>query len=192
MVGQGLLDEFSYEGLKFSGIGFEVGGVASDRLESELAAGIRVDYGSFAPGVRVMFGLSYFKGDFDADEIAQFERSLRRVVIDPTNDFTIGVGNISWSNLELDLDLLYEFSRGARIMTYGGLGLGVHLRNGSGLAVDNTFVEDALDTVAAGFNVLFGGEVSLFSSVSSYVDVRLGLTSELNMASVRAGLMLRP
>ena len=72
LVGQGALDEFSYDGLGFSGFGIELGGVASDRLESKLAAGIRVDYGNFSPQVRMVFGLSYFKSDFDVDQIAQF------------------------------------------------------------------------------------------------------------------------
>jgi hypothetical protein len=192
LVGQGALDEFSYDGLRFSGFGIEMGGVVSDRLESQLVGGIRVDYGNFSPKVRMVFGLSYFKGDFEADEIAKFERSLRRVVIDPTNDFSITVGAISLSNIEADLDLLYEFSKSPRFMTYGGVGLGVHIRNGAGAAIDGTFVEDALDTFAAGFNLILGGEVGLFSNVSVYTDARLGLSGELNMASVRAGFMVRP
>jgi len=102
LAGQGPLDGFSYDGLEFSGFGVELGGVTSDRLESGVVAGIRVDYGYFAPRVRMVFGLSYFKEDFDRDEIVQFESSLRRVVIDPTNDFVIVVGDISLSNIQAD------------------------------------------------------------------------------------------
>lgn len=192
LAGQGPLDGFSYDGLEFSGFGIELGGVTSDRLESGVVAGIRVDYGYFAPRVRMVFGLSYFKEDFDRDEIVQFERSLRRVVIDPTNDFVIVVGDISLSNIQADIDLLYEFSKGPSLMTYGGVGLAVHIRNGAGPAIDGTFVEDVLDTFAAGFNLVLGGELSVLTGLSSYADVRLGLSGELNMASFRIGLMFRP
>ena len=187
---QGFLDQFSYAGLRLSGIGVEMGGVVSDRLTSAASPALRVDYGMIAPHVRVLLGASYFKGNFNASEIAKFTQSLRALVSDPTNDFTINVGQISWSDLETDLDLQYLFPNGP-VETYMGLGLGVHIRNGSGTAVNGTFVEDALDTIVAGLNLSAGAIVPVVPALAVTLDLRGSLTSELRSASARAGLMLR-
>ncbi len=187
---QGFLDQFSYAGLRLAGVGVEMGGVVSDRLTSAPSPAVRVDYGMIAPHVRVLLGASYFKGNFNASEIAKFTQRLRALVSDPTNDFTINVGQISWSDLETDLDLQYLFPNGP-VETYMGLGLGVHLRNGTGTAINGTFVEDALDTIVAGLNLSAGLIVPVVPSLALTAELRGSLTSELRSASARAGLMLR-
>lgn len=187
---QGFFERFSYEGLRLSGLGVEMGGVVSDRLTAEPSPALRIDYGVLAPRLRLMFGASYFRGEFNQDEIAEFAQRLRRVVVDPTNDFSVNVGSITWSQLELDGDLQYLFPAG-RAETYLGLGVGVHVRDGDGTAIDGTFVEDALDTIAAGVNLSAGVEVGLASRLAVTLDLRGALTSELRIASGRGGLMYR-
>ena len=187
---QGFFEQFSYEGLRLAGLGVEMGGVVSDRLTAEPTLALRVDYGVLAPRLRVMFGASYFRAEFNPDEIARFEQRLRLVVLDPTGDFTINVRSITWSQLALDGDLQYLFPAD-RVQTYLGLGIGVHVRDGDGTAIDGTFVEDALDTIAAGINLSMGVEVALVSHLAATVDLRGALTSELRLASARGGLMYR-
>ncbi len=191
LAAQGLLEQFSYEGLRLSGIGFELGAIVSDRLTTEPTGALRIDYGYIAPKVRVLIGGSYFKGAFNSDEIARFEDQLRRVVIDPTLDFVIDVGTISWANFEGSLDLQYVFSPAARVIPYVGLGLGVHMRDADGTAIEDTFVEDALDTIAAGVTVSLGAEFVLSPAVRFTADVRGELTSELRTASLRGGFAYR-
>jgi hypothetical protein len=188
---QGFLEQFSYEGLGFSGIGFDIGPVGSDRLTTEVSGGVRVDYGMIAPRVRVMFGANYFKGELNQEEILRFERQLLQNVQDPTGDATVDVGRITWSNLEATLDLQYLFPSGPRFLTYIGLGIGAHVRNGSGTAIENTFVEDALDTIAASADLTLGMDFALSDNVLFTTDVRGTLSSELIMASARVGFMYR-
>lgn len=188
---QGFLEQFSYEGLGFSGIGFDIGPVGSDKLTTEVSGGVRVDYGMIAPRVRVMFGANYFKGELNQEEILQFERQLLQNVQDPTGDATVDVGRITWSNLEATLDLQYLFPSGPRFLTYIGLGIGAHVRNASGTAIENTFVEDALDTIAASADLTLGMDFALSDNVLFTTDVRGSLSSELIMASVRVGFMYR-
>ena len=191
LAAQGFLEQFSYEGLRLSGIGFEFGAVVSDRLTTEPTGALRIDYGYIAPKVRVLIGGSYFKGAFNSDEIARFEDQLRRVVIDPTLDFVIEVGTISWADFEGSLDLQYVFSPAARVIPYVGLGLGVHVRDADGTAIEDTIVEDALDTIAAGVTVSLGAEFVLSPAVRFTADVRGELTSELRTASLRGGFAYR-
>jgi len=191
LAAQGFLEQFSYEGLRFSGIGFEAGAVASDRLTRKVTGAVRVDYGRIAPRVRVLLGASYFKGEFKPTEISKFEQGLERVVQNQPPGFTIDVGTITWSDIETDLDLQYVLEAGRRVTNYVGIGFAVHFRNGTGTAIDDTFVEDALDTVDAGLNLSWGTAIELLPEVQFTVDLRGGLTSELRTASARAGLMYR-
>lgn len=191
LAAQGLLDQFSYEGLRFSGLGFEFGAIVSDRLTTEPTGAVRIDYGYIAPKVRVLIGGAYFKGAFDDGEIARFENRLRQVVTDPTGDFDIDVGTITWADFDGSLDLQYLFRPEARVIPYVGLGLGVHVRDGDGAAIEGTFVEDALDTIAAGATISLGAEFVLSPAVRFSADLRGELTSELRTVSVRGGLMYR-
>jgi hypothetical protein len=190
---QGFLEQFSYEGLRLSGIGVEFGAVASDRIERRPSGAVRVDYGMIAPKVRVVFGAAYFRGDFNDEEIRKFEARLRDVVVlgDPGGSFTVDVGRIALTDVEADLNLQYLFDNGPRLITYLGLGAGVHVRNGSGDAIDGTFVEDALDTVAAGLALSIGADFALARAFHLTLDLRGGLTSELRTASARGGFMYR-
>ncbi len=187
---QGILEQFSYEGLRLSGIGLEIGPQGSDRLISELSGAVRVDYGFIAPNFRVLLGAGYFKAAFEPEEIARFETRLRGVVNDPTGDFNIDVGGITWTVFTADLDLQYLF-RAGRVATYLGLGLGAHIRDGDGKAIEGTFVEDALDTIQAGLNLSAGGAVDVLPRVQLTLDLRAVVSSELRTASGRGGLMFR-
>ncbi len=190
VTAQSFLEQFSYEGLGFSGIGFDIGAVGSNRLTTEVSGGVWVDYGMIAPRVRVMFGANYFKGELNQEEILEFERQLRRNV-QATSAFLVDIGEIMWSNMEVTLDLQYVFPSGPRFLSYIGLGFGAHIRNGSGTAIENTFVEDALDTVAASADLSLGMEFAFSDHVNLTTNIRGAFSSELIMASARAGLMYR-
>jgi hypothetical protein len=188
---QGFLDEFSYEGVRFSGVGFAVGGTISNRLETAVTGAARADFGMIAPKVRVLLGISYFQADFKADEIAKFEQNLRDLVNDPTGDFDIEIGALTWSDLEAAIDLQYVAPISAGIAGFAGAGLGLHFRNGSGQAINGTFVEDALDGIDASLDLSLGGHVRLTQSFYFTIDLRGGLSTDLLTAAALAGFQYR-
>lgn len=191
LAAQGVLNQFSYDNLRFSGIQIDAGPLGSSELTGTIAAGLRIDYGMIAPHVRVLLGLSYFRSQFDNQARARFEERIRQFVIDPAGDDTIRVGRIFWSDLTADLDLQYAIPQGRGIMTYIGVGTSVHLRNGSGGFIKGTFVEDALDEVSAGFNMSVGAEFSLSRAWRFTVDGRGVVSSGLSTVSLRSGIMYR-
>ena len=171
LAAQRPLDRFSYDNLGFHGLWGEVGILTSDRLEGTISYGVRADLGQFAPRLRVLFGVSYFRSDFKSKDIAEFETALEDVVTDPTQDFSIDLGDIRWSDIAVELDLQYMLTpMTSRYLPYLGAGAGMHIRNGSGTAINGTFVEDALDMLGAGVSATAG------------VDVKLGRSFVLNMA----------
>jgi hypothetical protein len=188
---QGVLSQFSYDNLRLTGIQADLGPLGSSELTGAIAGGLRLDYGFIAPKVRVLLGLSYFRSEFDNEARTRFEQRIRQFVIDPAGDDTIRVGRIFWSDLTADLDLQYAIPQSRGIMTYIGLGASVHLRNGTGTAIKGTFVEDALDEIAAGANATIGAEFSLSRAWRFTMDARGVVSSGLSTASLRAGFMYR-
>src|SRR2546426_5423647 len=154
---QGFLSQFSYDNLKPSALQLDLGPVGGNNIRGTLTGGLRLDYGFIAPHLRVLLGLSYYKADFSSTARARFEQRLRSVVIDPSADDTIRLGRITWSDVTGDLDLQYVL-QGRAVTTYLGIGLGAHVRHGSGPAINGTFVQDALNSVTAGLNGTIGAE----------------------------------
>lgn len=188
---QGVLNQFSYDNLRLSGIQLDAGPLGSSELTGAVVAGLRLDYGMIAPRVRVLLGLSYFRSQFDTEARTRFEQRIRQFVIDPAGDDTIRVGRIYWSDITADLDLQYVIPQGRGVTSYIGAGASVHLRNGTGAAIKGTFVEDALDEVTAGFNVSIGTEFALSKAWRFTLDGRGVISSGLSTISLRSGIMYR-
>ena len=190
-VAQAVLEEFSYDSLRPSGLQLDLGPLASSDLEGGLTGGLRLDFGRIAPKVRVLVGVSYFRSDFDAAARGRFEQRIRDFVIDPSGDDTIRVGEVRMTAVTADLDLQYVIPQGRAIWTYLGLGVGVQFLNGSGPAIDGTFVEDGLDGVAASLNGTIGAEFAVARRWRLTLEARGALSSELSTVSLRGGVMYR-
>ncbi|HET7791290.1 MAG TPA: hypothetical protein VFK78_10900 [Gemmatimonadales bacterium] len=188
---QGVLDQFSYDNLRLSGIQLDAGPLGSNKLRGTLAGGVRVDYGAIAPGVRVLLGLSYYGGQFNRRALADFASRLRGVVNDPDSNFTIDVGAIKWWDLVGDIDLQYVLPQGHTAHAYIGIGAGLHLHHASGPAINGTFVQDALDGVSAALNGTVGVEFAIAPAWRITLDGRGVISSDMSLVSLRGGLMYR-
>ena len=187
---QGFLSRFSYDNLKPSALQLDLGPVGGNNIRGTLTGGVRLDYGLIAPRIRLLFGLSYFKADFSSAARARFEQRLRSVVIDPTADDTIRLGRITWSDVTGDVDLQYVLPQGRAVTTYLGIGLGAHIRHGSGPAIDGTFVQDALNSITAGLNGTIGTEIGA-KRWRFIVEARGVLSSGVSTVSLRSGVTYR-
>ena len=187
---QGVLNQFSYDNLRLSGIQFDLGVLGATELTGATVGGIRVDYGRIAPKVRLLLGVSYFHSQFDGKARDQFERRLDSIV-NPSTPDTINLGRITLSDIIGDVDFQYVFPQAHGVNAYIGTGISVHVRNGGGAAINGTFVEDALDVITAGLNGTIGFEFNLSHSWRFTVDGRGTLSSGLKAASLRTGIMYR-
>src|SRR5438046_1460249 len=171
LAAQGVLSQFSYDNLRLSGIQVDAGLIGASELVGTTAAGLRVDYGRIAPRVRLLLGLSYFHSQFDQASRDRFERRLDSIV-NPSTPDNINLGRIALSDLIADIDFQLVFPQGRGITAYLGTGVSIHARNGSGAAVNGTFVEDALDVITAGLNGTLGFEFDLSRAWRFQVDGR--------------------
>ena len=80
---------------------------------------------------------------------------------------------------------------GGRWQPYLGLGAGAHFRNGSGTAIDGTFVEDALDNISAGINFMAGRDVVLARGLVVNVGGWAVSASDWRTLGLQAGLGYR-
>ncbi len=190
LAAQGLLEQFSYENLKPSALQLDLGPLGGNNVRGTLAGGLRLDYGRVAPRVRVLLGLSYFKAEFSTAARQRFVQRLRGVVSDPDSNYTINLGPMTWSDVTGDLDLQYALAQGHAVTAYTGVGLGIHVRHGSGPVINGTFVQDALNEITAGLNGTLGAEIGA-QRWRFTLEARGVLSSGLSTVSLRTGAMYR-
>ena len=190
LAAQGVLNQFSYDNLRLSGIQLDAGLLGASDLIGSTVGGLRIDYGRIAPKVRLLLGLSYFHSRFDQQALQRFERRLDSIV-NPGAPDSINLGRISLSDVVGDVDFQFVFPQGHGITAYLGTGVSIHVRNGSGPAINGTFMEDALDVITAGLNGTMAFEVNLAPSWRFTVDGRGVLSSGLKTVSLRTGIMYR-
>jgi hypothetical protein len=183
-------EKFSSENLRLSAVGVDFGVLSGTNVRGTTAGALRFDIGTVTPRVRVLLGASYFRATVSNAALHRFEQRLRSVVIDPSGDDTIHLGQIAWSDVTADLDLQYMLPQGHAVTAYAGLGLSVHARNGSGSAIRGTFVEDALDGITAGLNATLGAEFGT-ARWRVALDGRGVLASGLSSVGISVGLRYR-
>ena len=191
LAAQGLLSKFSYDQLLISGFEFDVGSVATHDLRGAMIGGVRMDAGYLAPHVRVLLGASYTRSRFTDRAVARLNRQLLKLVNDPDSNSTIDVGRVHLSDFIADLDLQYVFNEGRPVTATLGLGGGVHFRDGSGRAINGTFIQDALSGVSPALNGTAGIEVALTPAWRLTGELRATLLSDYSQASARVGFMYR-
>ena len=80
--GQNLAD-FDYEYLSFRGFSLEGGYLWPTRVDPTYSVGIRMDLGYLGPGLRIVPGISYWSSTMKEGEVADLERKIRDLVLDP-------------------------------------------------------------------------------------------------------------
>ena len=203
--GQDLAD-FDYENLSFRGVGFELGYLWANKVESAPTFGIRTDLGYLGPGLRVTPSLTYWTSRMKQSEVTILEDRLASLVArqqPPGSPFpVVELDPIDWSDVALALDAHAVWRIDLRavpdepavrydLLTFAGAGAAVHFMNGDGEAINNTFIEDLLDSVGAGFDVHAGAEYLISSNLRVYAMGRMELLQDIYYATLRGGVQIQ-
>lgn len=190
VAAQGLAD-FDYENLSFRGIGFETGWIGPTDVESTNTFGVRVDLGYLGPGLRIAPGITYWSSELDAAEVGRLEDRIAELVLEQTGQVVQpDLGVIEWSDLVLGLDGHFVWTVPFGFLTYAGAGVSVHILNGSGPAVDGTFIEDLLDSVTAGLNVHGGLEYPVTNRFRLYTQTRYEALGDFQYLELKFGAQI--
>ena len=186
--GQDLAD-FDYENLSLRGFGFEWGYAYPSRVERMESYGLRIDMGYLGPGLRIVPSVTYWKSPFQAAEIEELETRVAGLVEDQGGGPapTVDLGTIDWSDVVVGVDAQVMWSIPWGFLSFGGLGIAAHVMNGDGAAINGTFIEDLLDSVAAGFNLHAGLEYPVSSRFRINGQGRYEVLGDLQYFQMRFG-----
>ncbi len=181
------LADYDYENLGLRGAGAALGYMWSNRVQNTNVYSLRLDLGYLGPGVRIIPTLSYWQSKFTQKELDALAARIN------------GRGGVSfvdarelaplkWSDLSLSVDGQFVWKTPAALLTYVGAGFGLHALNGQGAAIDNTFIEDLLDSVTAGMSVLGGLELVPDPRLRFYGEGRYTVMNSIQYLSAAGGV----
>lgn len=174
------LADYDYENLAFRGIGFDVGGIWPSNIDPAMTFRLRMDLGYLGPGIRIVPSLGYWKSEVQASEIRAFEQQ-------------IGVeagrlGEIELSDLVAQIDAHFVWTTPIDLLVYVGAGAGLHMLNGQGAAIDDTFIEDLFDSIMPGVTALGGVEYAVIDRLRVYGEADFTIVSDILNPGLRVGL----
>lgn len=192
-AGAQFLANYDYENLSFRGIGVDWGRIWPDKVQETNLWSLRVDLGYLGPAIRLVPTVQYWKSDMKRAELSRLAERLSNLpALQEEGVLLTGedLGDVEWSTLTLSLDAHAVWTAPGRIFTFIGLGLGLHAMDGSGSSIDDTFVEDLLDTVTPGLAVMAGLEFEPTAVLRLYGEARYTLQSEVKYPGLRFGAAL--
>ncbi|HUG41976.1 MAG TPA: hypothetical protein VMM12_16025 [Longimicrobiales bacterium] len=183
------LADYDYENLAFRGVGLDAGYLWANKIRDTHQYGVRLDLGYLGPGVRIVPTLTYWSSEFTR---AELDRLAERMNQQAGTVFIRGsdLEPIQWSDLSLSIDGIFVWNTPLRVLTFIGVGGGLHALNGQGSAVDDTFVEDLLDSITAGVNALAGLEFEPIHRFRFYAEGRYTALNSIQYLTARGGLQI--
>jgi hypothetical protein len=185
------LADYDYENLSLRGISFNLGYLYADNVENTRTLGVQFDLGYLGPGFRLMSGVSYWESTLADTQVEEFEDRLGTLTEDqggtaPPGGFDLGA--IDREDIVVGLDGHYVWAVPLNLFFSTGVGLSAHFLNGSGAGIDGTFVEDLLDSVAAGFNLHAALEYPITERIRIHGGSKFEVLGDLNYFEIRGGL----
>jgi hypothetical protein len=185
------LEDYDYENLAFRAIGFEAGYIWPNKVQPAPIFSLRADLGYLGPGVRILPSLSYWSSSLKERELWRLAKQIEELPVIRDANLHISaadLGAIHWSDLSLNLEGHFVWETPLQgVLPYVGAGFGLHLMNGTGDLIQDTFVEDLLDTVTAGFSALVGTELELGSRFTLHGEARYTVVSNVRFPGIRIG-----
>lgn len=185
------LPDYEDANLSFRGILVEVGHIFPNKIEDTDIFALRFDLGFLTPGFRIVPGVAFWTSTMAQDEVNKFESLLGQLNTDqggssPSGGFNLG--SIKRDDVVLSLDGSYMWSIPLDFFFWAGVGASAHFLNGSGPAVNGTFVEDLMDSVSAGFNVHGGLEYPIKDRFRIYGGSKIEILGDLRYLELRFGM----
>lgn len=178
------LEDYDYEQLTFRGVSLQIGYASPDKVEPTVEYAVRVDLDYLGPYVRIVPGFAYWSSRFREEELARFAERLSAWGAQVTPD---NLRPIDWRNFAFTVDGQAVWETPVGVNPFVGLGAGLHVLDGKGPAIADTFVEDLLDTVTAGLAGSAGVDWVLPVGARLYGEARYTLLSDVRYWSVQVG-----
>lgn len=188
LSGQGL-EQYDYDNLGPRGATGEIFIVFPSGVKETIGFGAKVDLGFLGPHVRVQGRGAYWTSELKTSEVLDFNQKLEDLVEEqnPGSEVSIDLGVIDRSALLFGGDLHWLPRVTGLVRPYLGVGVELYFLNGSGDAIEGTFVEEGLDLFTAGVSGVAGLEFGLDNDLVFYVDARGSLVSDVRSLAFAVG-----
>ncbi len=187
------LADYDYTNLGFRGAGVSLGYIWPTKVRATPTYGLRLDLGYLGPGVRIAPSLTYWSSEMRRGELDKLATRINALPALQKAGVTLtgaDLGPVKWSDLALDVDGEWVVTTPGGLLTYAGLGAGLHALSGRGSAIQGTFVEDLLDTIAPALTGLAGLEFRLGERFRAFGELRLTAMGDIQYGGLRAGGVL--
>lgn len=171
--------------LQIMSLGAAVGRIQPSQLEPATLYALEADYGEITPSWHVVFGASYWDSRFRDEVIQAFVDSLQKSVSDPAAH--VVASPVRLYDVTFSVDGRYVPRNNSAIKPFIGVGLAAHVINAEGALIKGTFVERALDDIAAGLYLTTGVSIRLVRHFGVDAGVRGDLLSGFRSTQARAG-----
>ena len=180
--------DYDYENLVLSGVGAHLSEVFPARAEPALALNLRVDLGLLGPNVRITPGVTFWSTRLRDSEVERMEARIEAACDNGGVPCPgIELGEVEISDVSLDVDAHYLWTTDYFVEPYAGLGVSVHLLNGRGDFIEDTFVEELLDAIAPGLSLIGGLEFPIAGNLRVLGEARGVLTGNTRYISLGVG-----
>ena len=180
-------DHFNLDKLEIVSLGGLVGRILPSQVEPTTLYGVEADYGEVAPAWHIVFGTSYWESRFRPAVVQQFVDSLNKSLVDPTGAARIEASPVTLYDVTIGTELRYTPVYSGEIKPFLGAGLAAHVINAEGKLIKGTFVERALDDIAAGLFVTGGISFKLLKHIGVEGGIRGDLLSGFRSTQVHVG-----
>ena len=147
-----------------------------------------MNLGLVGPSIRGTLGATHWSSELVRSEVSELEGRLEELIAAETGTRSdVALGEITWSDVALHGDLHYLWQGPVGILGYAGTGVSAHVLRGSGAAVDDTILDDLLDSVRAGVNLHTGIELPLHRLLRIVGEARYEILEDLTYLQLRLG-----
>jgi len=175
--------------LQFVSLGAGVGRVSPSQVEPAQIYALSTDYGELPRNWHVVFDVSFWESRYTDAAVAQFVDSLRKSIVDPTNDYSVLASQVQVYDVTFSGGVRWQSAAAVAVRPFGGLGIATHVINAEGRLIKGTFVERALDNLSTGFFANAGILFRPWGRVAVETQARADVLSGFRSLQVRAGAL---
>lgn len=180
-----VLERLNLDKLQITSLGLAYGHIMPSQVRPTNLIAIQADYGNLSPTWRVVFGASYWESRFNDGVVQAFVDSLQKSVSDPTAH--VNASPVRLYDVTFNADARFTPDYSGELKPFVAAGIAAHVINAEGKLIKGTFVERALDDIAAGLYIAGGVTVRLVPHFGIEGTVRADLLSGFRSTQARAG-----
>jgi len=150
---------------------------------------VTTDYGELARNWRAVFDVSFWESRYTDAAVATFVDSLRKSIVDPTNDFSVQQSRVQVYDVIFSAGARWQRSSAVALRPFVGGGIAAHIMNAEGRLINGTFIERALDNISTGLFANAGVLFRPFGRLAVETQARADVLSGFRSLQLRAGAL---